>query len=78
VIHRRYGLPPEDEGAARAAIEHAYSHFEETDDQNVALVNVQGHPAWVAALQQARRRIPGSPEGDLRIVVDDIRFLRAD
>jgi outer membrane lipoprotein-sorting protein len=76
--HIPVGPPPEDEATARAAIEYAYSHFDETDDQNEALVNVQGHPAWIEALQQARRRIPGSPDGDPRIVVDDIKFLRPD
>jgi hypothetical protein len=76
--HIPVGPPPEDEAAARTAIEYAYSHFNETGDQDGALFNVQGHPAWLEALQQARRRIPGSPEGDLKIVVDDIKFLRED
>jgi hypothetical protein len=76
--HIPVGPPPEDEAAARSAIEYAYSHHDETDDRGEILVNIQGCPAWTDLMERARRRIPGSPEGDLQIVVDDIKFLRND
>jgi hypothetical protein len=76
--HIPVGPPPADETAARSAIEYAYSHHDETDDDGEILVNIQGCPAWTDLMERARHRIPGSPEGDLQIVVDDIKFLRDD
>ena len=70
--------PPEDEPAARASIEYVYSHHDETDATGEDLVNVQGGAGLAGPLQQAGRRIPGSPSGTAKIVVDDIKFLRPD
>ena len=70
--------PPADEDSARSAIEYVYSHHDETDATGEDLVNVQGGAGLAGPLQQAGRRIPGSPSGTAKIVVDDIKFLRPD
>jgi outer membrane lipoprotein-sorting protein len=76
--HIPVGGPPEDEVAARLSIEYAYSHHDETDETGELLVNVQNGVGLVEALKQARCRIPGSPEDTVKVVVNDIKFLRAD
>ncbi|HEV3265394.1 MAG TPA: hypothetical protein VG014_07710, partial [Acidimicrobiales bacterium] len=76
--HIPVGEPPEDEVAARTSIEDAYLHFGERDETGESLVNVQAGEGLAAPLQEASRRVPGAPEGDVRLVVDDIKFLRPD
>jgi len=76
--HIPVGPPPDDETAARSLIEYAYSHHDETDEAGEVLVNVQGGVGLVESLEQAHRRIPGSPDGVARFVVDGIKFLRPD
>jgi hypothetical protein len=70
--------PPEDEVAARASIEYAYSHFGDRDETGESLVNVQAGKGLATPLQEAGRRVPGAPEGDVKLLVDDIKFLRSD
>jgi hypothetical protein len=53
-------------------------HFGERDETGESLVNVQAGEGLAAPLQEASRRVPGAPEGDVRLVVDDIKFLRPD
>jgi hypothetical protein len=76
--HIPVGEPPEDEAAARTQIEYAFSHFGDTDETGSALVNVQKGDGLAKPLEEARHRIPGSPPGDVSIVVDDLKFLRSD
>jgi hypothetical protein len=76
--HIPVGPPPDDEAAARSSIEYAYAHCADTNDAGDVLINVQGEPGLVESLKQARQRIPGSPDGDAKMVVDDIMFLRSD
>jgi hypothetical protein len=67
--------PPDDEARARSLIEYAYSHDLETDDTGEVLLNIQGGRGLSEYLRQARQRIA---EGDVRFVVDDVKFLRPD
>lgn len=76
--HFPVGEPPEDEVAARASIEHAYERFSDRDETGESLVNVQAGEDLAAPLQEAGRRVPGAQEGVVRLVVDDIKFLRPD
>jgi hypothetical protein len=70
--------PPADEAAARSAIEYAYAHYLDADETGEVLVNIQEGRGLPEYLQQAGQRIPGSPEGEAKFVVDDIKFLRPD
>jgi hypothetical protein len=72
------GPPPDDEEGARAAIEYAYSHHDETDVSGQDLVNVQSGKGMAGPLREAKQRIPGGPGVEAKIVVDDIMFLRSD
>lgn len=76
--HVPVGDPPEDKAAARASIEYAYTHQNEADATGANLVNVQRGTGLAEPLEQAGRRIPGSPSGTPQAVVDDIKFLRPD
>jgi hypothetical protein len=70
--------PPADEAAARSAIEYAYAHYLDADEAGEVLVNVQGGRGLATYLQQAGQRIPGSPQGEAKLIVDDVKFLRPD
>lgn len=76
--HIPVGDPPDDETAARAAIEYAFTHCDETDGPGTALVNVQGGDGLVGPLHQAQQRVPVPTQGQAAMVVDDIHFLRSD
>lgn len=76
--HIPVGEPPEDEAAARSLIEYAFSHFGDSDEAGTALVNVQGGDGLAKPLDEAKHRIPGSPPGDVSMLVDDVKFLRSD
>lgn len=76
--HVPIGEPPDDEDAASVSIEDAFSHFGDVADDGTTLVNVQDGEGLAEPLVQARRRVPGNPDGITTFVVDDIKFLRSD
>ncbi len=76
--HIPVGLPPLDEAEARAAIESAYMHNNDVGDDGTTLVNVHGGQNLAGPLQQAAARVPSTESSDVRMVVDDILFLRPD
>jgi hypothetical protein len=76
--HVPVGRPPTDEAAARAAIEYAYAHYLDADEAGEVLVNVHGGRGLATYLRQAGERIPGSPKGEAKLIVDDVKFLRPD
>jgi len=77
-MHVPMGPPPADEAAARDSIVYAYSHHDEKGDSDLDLVNVQGGAGLAGPLHEAQKRVPGTTDAEVRIVVDDIRFLRED
>ena len=76
--HVPVGDPPEDEVGARESIEYAFNHLGETDEDGVALVNVQGGRDLPGPLREAQRRVPGAGDNPATLIVDDIKFLRPD
>lgn len=76
--HVPVGDPPDDEHAARASIEYAFTHQDEVDASGDGLLNVQGGSGLVGPLHEAQKRIPGGGEASATIVVDDVLFLRSD
>jgi hypothetical protein len=78
--HVPVGDPPEDEPSARESIEYAFNHLGETDDDGVALVNVQSGRDLAGPLSEAQKRVPGAGDNPATasLMVDDIKFLRSD
>jgi len=76
--HIPMGPPPGDEAAAQAGIEYAYLNNSEVADDGTTLVNVQGGEGLSEPLRQAGTRVPSTSEADVKMVVDDVLFLRPD
>jgi len=76
--HVPMGPPPVDEAEAAAAIEYAYQHNNEVAEDGTTLVNVQRGESLAEPLKQAGTRVPSTASSDVKMVVDDILFLRPD
>jgi hypothetical protein len=76
--HVPLGAGPDDEAAARESIGYAFEHLGEDDGDGVELVNVQSGRGLVGPLAEAQKRVPGAADGPASLLVDGIKFLRAD
>ena len=76
--HIPIGLPPADEAGARAAIEFAYEHNDEVAEDGSTLVNVHGGQNLAELLKRAATRVPSGDSSAVKMVVDDVLFLRPD
>ena len=76
--HVPVGDPPQDEAGARESIAYAFNHLGETDEDEMALVNVQDGRDLAGPLREAQKRVPGAGDNPASLIVDDIKFLRPD